>query len=522
MPKRIETDVLVIGSGPVGAAFARRVIEGNRNVLMLDGGAQLSLKPGEHLKNAYIYQRDRNHFTPVVQGELFTLSIATRSANISNLDPDAFWAPLAIRNNMNPDQDPNTNMPSAVAAYAVGGMGIHWTCATPRLHPTLERWQFISNAEWERLYTEAEGYFSTNTSVFEQSLRGAVIRRTLKEHYGNRLSPDYHVQNLPIAGVRRNDDPNQIHWTAPYDILAPVMDKGRLQILQQHLVRKLHHRGGRIDHAEVLSLTSKETVEIYAQEYFVAAGAILTPQLLWNSEIFSGEDSPLGRYLNDQPVAFTQVVLRKKIVEQIKSMDAYADACNNVHPRDPIPIPEVDQDPTLWIPVQEGRPWHCQIHKDAFSYGQVPENIDDRLIVDLRWFGMVTPLRENRVTFNRDILDIRGMPQPTFHYTVPEHNANLAHEMMQDMVAAALTFGAILPSSPPQFMPAGTSIHYQSTYRMGESDDGTSVVDPSCRVWGLSNLRLGGPGVFPTTTAANPTLTAGAMAIRAAEGLLRL
>lgn len=84
MPKRIETDILIVGSGPVGATFARVLVEGGREVLMVDGGSQLSPKPGEHLKNAYIYQQYRNHFTSVVQGELFLLSVPTRSTNIEN------------------------------------------------------------------------------------------------------------------------------------------------------------------------------------------------------------------------------------------------------------------------------------------------------------------------------------------------------------------------------------------------------------------------------------------------------
>ena len=48
-----------------------------------------------------------------------------------------------------------------------------------------------------------------------------------------------------------------------------------------------------------------------------------------------------------------------------------------------------------WIPVSEDRPWHCQIHRDAFSYGQVAPNVDTRLVVDLCWFGIATPQREN-------------------------------------------------------------------------------------------------------------------------------
>ena len=56
--------------------------------------------------------------------------------------------------------------------------------------------------------------------------------------------------------------------------------------------------------------------------------------------------------------------------------------------------------------MAEGRPWHTQVHRDSFAFNQgVPADVDTRLIVDIRSFGMVQPREDNRVKFEPDLLD---------------------------------------------------------------------------------------------------------------------
>jgi choline dehydrogenase-like flavoprotein len=47
----------------------------------------------------------------------------------------------------------------------------------------------------------------------------------------------------------------------------------------------------------------------------------------------------------------------------------------------------------------------------------------------------------------------------------------------------------------------------------------TGVVDADCRVHGLSNLYVAGSSVFPSSGAANPTLTIVQLALRLADRL---
>jgi choline dehydrogenase-like flavoprotein len=62
----------------------------------------------------------------------------------------------------------------------------------------------------------------------------------------------------------------------------------------------------------------------------------------------------------------------------------------------------------------------------------------------------------------------------------------------------------------------GGASHHMGTTRM-HVDPKLGVVDPECRVHGVSNLYIASSSVFPTGGYANPTLTIIALAIRVAD-----
>jgi pyranose oxidase len=117
-----------------------------------------------------------------------------------------------------------------------------------------------------------------------------------------------------------------------------------------------------------------------------------------------------------------------------------------------------------WVPysgegvIEKDRPWHVQVHR-AFSYGDTPLHVDNRVILDFRYFGKTRYTEENSVTFSDKYKDMYGMPQPTFHFKASEQDSKYNHEMMIEMTNAALNMGGFLPGSGPQFMPPGLALH---------------------------------------------------------------
>jgi choline dehydrogenase-like flavoprotein len=100
--------------------------------------------------------------------------------------------------------------------------------------------------------------------------------------------------------------------------------------------------------------------------------------------------------------------------------------------------------------------------------------------------------------------------------------AGRPRDALVELERAASVLGTYVPGCEPRRMPAGTSLHYMGTVRMGDDGGEASVCDGFSRVWGFSNLFVGGNGVIPTANACNPTLTSVALAARAIPRLLEV
>ena len=88
----LKTDVLIIGSGPLGSTYARILAMDGHEVTMIDAGPQLDRRPGRHMLNAFVHQQMTSLFNDVIQGHLQTLAVPIHSTYNSELSPFAYWA----------------------------------------------------------------------------------------------------------------------------------------------------------------------------------------------------------------------------------------------------------------------------------------------------------------------------------------------------------------------------------------------------------------------------------------------
>lgn len=123
-------DLVVVGSGPAGATFAREITEQvhGARILMMEVGPRPAERLSENVRNLPELER----------------SIAQRPSQGPTQDPHDASATgssggrLVARpgtflvHECGAGADMQRGMPAAAMASNVGGMGVHWTCASPK------------------------------------------------------------------------------------------------------------------------------------------------------------------------------------------------------------------------------------------------------------------------------------------------------------------------------------------------------------------------------------------------------
>lgn len=508
--------VVIVGSGPIGAAYARVLLETTPDlrVIMFEAGPQLTDVPGESVRNipdpdAKARARELSQGPQagalreslgipagtVVEG-MFTARQGTHLIDFGG--EGSGHAPT---------------FPAAAAATNVGGQGSHWTCATPRPSGT-EKVSFIPDDEWSRLIDEAEALLHVQSAAFADSPIGGAIRALLAEEFAELpVSPT----TLPVAGDPQPD--GSMRWTGTDMVLGPLLDASsplaaRFDLRDLSLVRSVEHAGGHVTGVTVENLRTHETYSVAADAVIVAADAFRSPQLLWASGI---RPAALGHYLTEHPVVITTVAVSEDGMLRFATEDDLQreHERRSINPVDPVAAVNRIQY------AEPGHPFSLQV-----MYAEVPPFPlqPDHPQANNRWgyinmgYGLRKhPRYEDGVTFDDAELDYRGFPNMTITYELTE--AELAEvELATEMLGrAGRSLGTVI--APPRLMPNGSSLHYQGTMRMGESDDGTSVADPYSTVWGFDNLLVGGNALIPTATSMNPTLMSVAIAVRGARHL---
>ncbi len=169
-------------------------------------------------------------------------------------------------------------------------------------------------------------------------------------------------------------------------------------------------------------------------------------------------------------------------------------------------------------PVEFGATLPWQLHKQLMVSGRYRTHTST-----VSMMGEDVPVRDNRVELDPDVRDVYGRHVPRITYVRHPHDQAVIDRYMPKMSEIARAAGAVevMEVDMAKQFGAPDTKHLLGTTRMGV-DPATSVCDPWGRLHEVENVWICDGGVWPTSTAFNPTLTQEALGYRTAEFMSRL
>ena len=494
-----EPDVLIVGGGLMGAAVARLLREASADLdlVMVDAGPDIGSVPGQHLHDSEepeIWARYNDMMASGIQSE-YVVSWETGFG-------DSWLDAVPGMYDINALGEDGAAMPSAALSANAGGMGVHWSAATPA-PPREEQPDFIAEEEWEADLAIARRLLRVHTGPYENSELADRVRARLNEILAPELHPEHPVIDMHMA---LQPAPNGLLERTGPNVIFPAIRTGDdphfdRQVSAQAV--RLELNGDRVVGAWVRTIGETEERLVRAQTTVVCADAMRSPQLLFASGV---RPAALGRYLNEH-AAFSAMTL--------VDLEALGIAEQDV----PVQHPGEYAVAQYWVPPNaETLPGMGQIMDLAFR------NEDGSLAgygTGLTFYVRTDVDTDNRLEFREDASDKFGMPRIRVHFRYSDADKQRFETIRQLVRRLGVELGQFDVENGVKQLAPGASLHYTGTVRMGQHDDGTSVCDPDGAVWGVDALYVAGNGVIPTAITCNSTLAGMVTAVRAARAVLR-
>jgi C-glycoside oxidase len=501
---RPQADLLIVGAGLIGAGLARAVRDADPRlrITMIDTGPTIGAVRGQHLHDTTDETLWRRYNQAVEAG---VQPLYVGAGTTPDIGPTVVGAPGGMYHLVAFGEDAAA-LPASAIGWNSGGMGVHWTAATPTPYGA-EVFDFLDPAEWEADLARARELLHVHPDPYGPSAAGDLVTARLREVFDADSDPGRHVQPMPMAIQPVTGAPHApLRRTGPNVVFPAIADGSDpcFTLVPDTLCLKVTMGGSRAIGALVRDLHTGEVRHLTAATVAVCADALRTPQLLWASGV---RPAALGRHLNEHVFLSGRV-----LVDPDRVPIDLAGAAP--------PLPGEWCVSSLWLPHSGTRqPFHGQIMSSLV----VEEDLRTAIgyAVQLSWYVPTGTRADNRVEFSGTGSDAAGLPRMhlRFAYSDSDRAAIAAGRDAQRRAGEAL--GDFRRDRDSAVLPAGSSLHHTGTVRMGPRDDGTSVCDPDGRVWRTDNLFVAGNGAIPTPMAANTTLTGMITAVRAARAVSR-
>jgi choline dehydrogenase-like flavoprotein len=261
--------------------------------------------------------------------------------------------------------------------------------------------------------------------------------------------------------------------------------------------------------------------------FILAAHAVETPKLLLQSRNdilprgVANSSDQVGRNLMDHPGQLSWALAAEPLYPfrgplEVSGIEAYRDGeFRRYHAAFRTPLAN---DGWSW-PGGDPLDLARELIQQGLRGVELDRAIREQASRQIRVFSMMEqlPNPENRITPAFGKPDALGLPRPRIQYRVEEYVLTGVVKARKLRAQIFKGLGASFFKHREDFESPG---HIMGTLRMGH-DPKISVVDAELRSHDHTNLFLLGSSAFPTAGTANPTLTIAALALRAAEHILK-
>lgn len=520
-----DADVIIIGSGALGASAAYHLALAGKSVIMLEAGPELPR--WKVIANYHNIASKRNWCQPY---------------------PNVPWAPHAYtKGYVDAVGDPDF---AYVTSYlrVVGGSTRHWAAACWRLLPNdfklksaygvgrdwpisyddLEPWYVLAEREVGVVGTHEEdqsgqgrGHYPPRSAPYPLPPEGKPY---MIQRMQSRLGPlGYQITHEPHGRVSRPYDGrpacvgnNMCEPACPIGAMysgdmtvAKAVAKG-VKLMPECVAFKLVKDGkNRITEVHFRKPDRSDHV-LTAKVFIVACHGLETPKLLLMSEVANSSDQ-VGRNLMDHTgmslnfLADEPLWTGRGSVQHACIVNRRDEPTRAVHSAIRYSfrnlVPNVDVTPPLL--------------KQGLMGKALEEAIRDRAsrFMNISTMSETLPNPNNRVQPNPAFKDSIGLPGIKVDYHLDGYVRGMRDQAQHDFANFMGAFNGEMIDPPTGWR---NQFHIMGTVLMGD-DPRNSVVDGNCRTHDHENLFLCTTGVMPTSATVNPTLTGIALSIRAAH-----
>ncbi|MFT4726455.1 MAG: choline dehydrogenase-like flavoprotein [Granulosicoccus sp.] len=528
MKHQDTADVVIIGAGAAGAAFAWRLSGMGLNIVCLEQGYWV-----------------KSEASPS-QDENWELALQTRFHPNPNIRKAPSDYPV---DTVNSDIEPaNYN--------AVGGSTIRWGAHFPRLHPSDFKVATLDGVgcDWPISYSDLEPYYDLNDQMMGVCglagdpanpprtprpfpplplCTGTTRLQTAFDQLG------WHWWPSDAAIQTQDSDSRQAcNFCGPCGLGCPRKARASVDITYWPLAIKqgvtlktgctvlqvnTNSKGTRAESVHYIDASGEHKM-LVANTIVLAASGMGTPRLLLASltnkmgSNSSDRLSEIGRNLMLHPTAIVSGVFSQSLKTyqgpfacSLFSQEFYETDLRRGFVRGCQLQALRSQGPlgTALGGYMSRLPWGTD-HHERFTHGF-------NHTVSITVTSEDLPEPSNFIDLAVGDTDSRGMVIPRMHYKVGENTQKILHFGIAKATELLRAAGAHNVNVNPLSRQAG--FHFMGTARMGNDED-KSVVSAEGRCHAINNILVIDGSVFPSAGAVNPTSTLQAFALRCADALL--